>query len=140
MAPALQPQRFLSAASWGAVGYFGPEVRPVVQRLYPATWVTEEEKARHGIANADPIILQWVQAMKMTIDSGGDVSLSLAHNITCPLLLMLGDQDTLNPEAYGRKFVEKVTKGQLVMFRCGHAVHHLQWEAFQKVLSDFLSR
>lgn len=138
MAPGLQPERFLSAASWGAVGYFGPELRPVVQRLYPATWVTEEEKARHGVTNADPIILQWVQAMKITIDSGGDVSLSLAHRITCPLLLMLGDQDTLNPEAYGQKFIEQVPKGQLVMFKCGHAVHNLQWEAFQKVVSSFL--
>ncbi len=140
MAPGLQPERFLSASSWGAVGYFGPEVRPVVQSLYPPTWVTEEEKARHGITQIEPIILQWIQSMKMTIDSGGDVSISLAHNITCPLLLMLGDQDTLNPEAYGRTFIEKIPHGKLVMFKCGHAVHNLQWETFQKVVGDFLKR
>jgi len=138
MAPGIQPERFLTAASWGAVGYFGPEVRPVVQGYWPPTWITEEEKSRHGITHIEPMILQWIQSMKMTIDSGGDVSLSLAHNIVCPLLLMLGDEDRLNPEAYGRKFIEKVPQGRLVMFNCGHAVHELQWEAFQKVVGDFL--
>ena len=72
------------------------------------------------------------------IDSGGDVSLSLAGNITCPVLLMLGDQDTLNPESYGRAFVDKTANGQLVMFPCGHPVHDQQWEKFQRVVGNFL--
>jgi valacyclovir hydrolase len=138
MAPGLQPKRFLSAASWGAVGFFGPTMRPAVQAMYPVIWVTDEEKALHGITNPEPMILQWIQSVKMMIDSGGDISLSLAHNINCPLLLMLGDQDSLNPEVYGHNFVEKVPHGQLVMFKCDHAVHNLQWEAFQKVVGNFL--
>ena len=138
MAPGLQPKRFLSVMSIGSVGYFGPEIRPVVQRYYPATWVTEEEKALHGITDANPMILQWIQSMKMMIDSGGDVSVGLAKNITCPLLLMLGRQDRLNPEAYGRKFIDNVPTGRVVMFDCGHPVHEQKWEEFQQVVGDFL--
>lgn len=138
MAPGLQPQRFLSAASIGAVGYFGPAMRPVVQRMFPVNWVTDEEKALHGIVNPEPMILQWIQSVKMMIDAGGDVSLSLASNITCPLLLMLGRADTLNPEEYGQNFVNRVPKGRLAMFDCGHAIHNLRWDEFRQVYGGFL--
>lgn len=138
MAPGLQPHRFLSAASIGAVGYFGPAMRPVVQRMYPVNWVTEEEKALHGITDPEPMILQWIQSVKMMIDAGGDVSLSGAKNIVCPLLLMLGRQDTLNPEEYGQNFVNHVGLGRVVMFDCGHPIHDQRWEEFQQVVGDFL--
>jgi valacyclovir hydrolase len=138
MAPGLQPNRFLSSMSIGAVGYFGPAMRPVVQRMFPVNWVTEEEKALHSITNPEPMILQWIQSVKMMIDAGGDVSLSLAKNITCPLLLMLGRQDTLNPEEYGQNFVNNVKKGRLVMFDCGHPIHNQRWEEFQQVVGSFL--
>lgn len=138
MASGLQPDRFLSAASIGAVGYFGPAMRPAAQRLYPATWVTEEEKALHGITNPEPMILQWINSLKMLIDTGGDVSLSLAKNITCPLLLMLGREDTLNPEEYGQNFINEVPTGRLVMFDCGHSIHDQRWAEFQQVVGDFL--
>jgi valacyclovir hydrolase len=133
-----QPERFRSVAVWGAVGYFGPAMRPVAQRMYPANWMTEEEKTRHGIPDANQFVLGWINAVKHMIDSGGDVSLSLAPNITCPLLLMLGKQDTLNPEEYGRNFVEKTPNGRLQMFDCAHPVHDEQWAQFQQVVGDFL--
>lgn len=133
-----QPERFRSVAVWGAVGYFGPAMRPVAQRMYPADWMTEEEKALHGIPDANQFALGWINAVKHMIDAGGDVSLSLAPNITCPLLLMLGEQDTLNPAEYGRNFVEKTAQGRLQMFDCAHPVHDQQWEAFQQVVGDFL--
>jgi valacyclovir hydrolase len=138
MAPGLQPDRFLSAMSIGAVGYFGPAMRPVVQRMFPVTWVTDAEKALHGITDPEPMILQWIQSVKMMIDSGGDVSLSLAKNITCPLLLMLGREDTLNPEEYGQNFVAHVAQGRVAMFACGHAIHDEVWDEFQEVVGNFL--
>ena len=99
-------------AVWGAVGYFGPEIRPIVQANYPATWMKAETKRLHGITDPDPIVLQWVQALKHMIDNGGDVSISLAPKMTMPVLLMLGDQDRLNPEAFGQRFVDQTPNGQ----------------------------
>jgi valacyclovir hydrolase len=134
-----KPERFYSVIAWGAVGYFGPEMRPVAQRMYPATWLTEEEKALHGIPDGDQFVLGWINSVKQMIDSGGDVSLSLAPNITAPLLLMLGDKDTLNPEAYGRRFVEQTRQGRLEMFHSGHAIQDEDWDNFQRVVGDFLA-
>ncbi|MFN8452570.1 MAG: alpha/beta hydrolase [Anaerolineae bacterium] len=138
VAAGLAPERFRSVAVWGAVGYFGPEIRPVVQANYPATWMDEATKQLHDIADPNPIVLQWVQALKFMIDSGGDVSLSLAPNISAPVLLMLGDRDRLNPEAYGQKWVDRARNARLVMFKTAHAVHEEDWDGFRRVVGDFL--
>ena len=138
VAAGLAPERFRSVAVWGAVGWFGQEVRPVVQANYPATWMDEATKQLHGITDPNPLVLQWVQALKFMIDKGGDVSLSLAPNITAPVLLMLGERDTLNPQAYGQKFIDRTPNGKLVMFKTGHGVHDEDWAAFQKVVGAFL--
>jgi len=138
VAAGLAPDRFQSVAVWGAVGYFGTEIRPVVQSNYPATWMDEATKQLHGIDDPNPLVMQWVQALKYMIDSGGDVSLSLAPKITAPVLLMLGDQDRLNPEAYGQNLIAKVRDGRVVMFKTGHAIHEQDWEHFQRVVGDFL--
>jgi valacyclovir hydrolase len=138
MAAGLQPERFRSVAVIGAVGYFSPEVRPAGQRMYPPTWMTAEQKALHGITNPDQFVLRWIKAFHAMIDSGGDVSLHLAHNITCPLLIMLGDQDTLNPPDCAQKFIAQTPNGRLQMFRCGHAVQDQDWPGFQKTMRAFL--
>jgi valacyclovir hydrolase len=134
-----QPERFLSTTVWGAVGYYGPAMRPVAQRSYPATWMTQEEKELHGITNADAFALEWIRAVRHMIDSGGDVSLSLAPKITSPVLLMLGDQDTLNPEEYGRNFIQRTRNGRLQMFPCGHGIHQQMPDDFKRVVGEFLA-
>ncbi len=138
VAAGLAPERFLSVAVWGAVGYFGPDMRPWVQRNYPATWMDAATKALNGIDDPNPIVLQWVQACKFMIDSGGDVSLSLAPAISCPVLLMLGERDNLNPQAYGQQFIDATPHGQLVMFGTGHGCHDEAPEQFKQVLGAFL--
>lgn len=138
IAAGLAPERFRSVAVWGAVGYFGPEIRPVVQANYPATWMDEETKRLHAIDDPNPMVLQWVQALKHIIDRGGDLSLSLAPKISAPVLLMLGRQDRLNPEAYGQKLVDQMSNGRLVMFETGHGIHEQDWAGFKRVVGDFL--
>lgn len=140
VAAGLAPERFLSVAVWGAVGYFGPAMRPVIQRSYPATWLDEETKRQHGITDGDQFVLGWINAVKTMIDRGGDVSLSLAPKIACPLLLMLGYDDLLNPREYGETFARRAPDGRLVMFPCGHAIHDQRWEDFQRVVGDFLQQ
>lgn len=133
-----QPSRFKSVVAWGSVGYFGPAMRPVAQRMWPGNWITDEQLTMHGIPDRKAFVLGWINATKSMIDAGGDVSLGTADRIAAPLLLMLGDKDTLNPEAYGRNLVERTPNGRLVMFKCGHAVHDEAWEEFQRVVGSFL--
>ncbi|MFN8528259.1 MAG: alpha/beta hydrolase [Anaerolineae bacterium] len=137
----MQPQRFRSVAVWGAVGSFDSTLRPRIQSNYPATWMDEETRRINHIrdqGSADRLVLGWINAVKHIIDAGGDISLSNAHKITAPLLMMLGKDDTLNPERLGRRFIERVPKGKLVMFPCGHAIHDEQWEAFAETVGPFL--
>jgi len=138
IAAGLQPQRFRSVSTIGAVGYFGPEMRPGVQRMYPVDWVKDEEKALHGLDDPVPVVMQWIRAAKMLIDSGGDASVSLAPNITCPVLLMLGEQDRLNPASCAQVFLARVSDGRLQMFDCGHPIHDQQWDAFRETFGGFL--
>jgi valacyclovir hydrolase len=138
VAAGLQPERFQSVAVIGAVGNFSPEIRPVVQRMFPATWITAEDKQNHGFEDADAFILPWINAMKSYIDQGGDISLSTADRITAPVLIMLGETDTLNPVSYAETFVQRTSHGQVRMFSCGHPVHDDAWESFQQVYGDFL--
>jgi valacyclovir hydrolase len=134
-----QPERFKSVTAWGAVGYFGPAMRPVAQRMFPGDWITEDEVTLHGIPDRKNFVLGWINSVRTMIDAGGDVSLSLAPKITAPLLLMLGDEDTLNPEEYGRNLVDQTPNGQLRMFKCGHPVHDQSWDEFKVVVGEFLS-
>lgn len=138
IAAGTQPDRFQSVAVWGSVGYFGPAMRPAAQRMYPGDWIPVRERELHDISDVRAFVLGWIQSVKAMIDAGGDVSLHLADKITAPLLLMLGHQDTLNPEAYGRQFVEKVKHGRLTMFDCGHAIHDQAWDTFKGVVGPFL--
>jgi pimeloyl-ACP methyl ester carboxylesterase len=136
--PILRPDLVQSVAAWGAVGFFTPDLRERVQRNWPPTWVSEETRALNGPQYIDQMVLGWINAMKQIIDSGGNVSLDEADQITCPFLLMLGRDDKLNPEHLGRKLVGRAANGRLVMFDCGHPIHREQTEAFRRVLWDHL--
>lgn len=133
----LAPERFHAIMSIGAVGWFGPELLER-QRVYPADWITEDEKRIHGLADIDAFALGWVAAMKGYSDAGGDISRGTAGKITCPLLMMLGERDRLNPQAVGQLFIDQTPRGQLAMFDAGHPVHDDAWEAFTQVVDTFL--
>jgi valacyclovir hydrolase len=136
----LAPERLASCAAWGAVGWFDASLRERIQRSYPADWVDDETLARNGWdrAAADRIVLGWINAVRVMIDKGGDISLSMADRMTMPLLLMLGDQDTLNPEFAGRRFVGAAPHGNMTRRPCGHAIHDLLPDAFDRTLLAFL--
>jgi valacyclovir hydrolase len=131
--------RFHSVTVWGAVGYYGPAMRPVVQRMFPGDWITQEERDLHGIDNVDSFVLGWIQSVRKIIDAGGDLSLSLAPQIIAPLLMLLGTQDTLNPASYGQRYVDRAPQGRLEMVECGHAIHDQSWEDFKALVGPFLA-
>lgn len=140
IAAGLQPRFFRSVVVWGAVGYFGPDMYEAAARAYPGDWIPEADRALHGITDIDAVMRQWVEAVQAMVTAGGDVSLSLAANIACPLLLLLGDRDRLNPQVYGQRFVDNAPNGRLQMVAdCGHAIHKEQWETFSALVGDFLA-
>jgi valacyclovir hydrolase len=133
------PERFRSVSVWGAIGFLGPQVGVEVRKYYPATWVTDEVKGRHGIEDPNPIIEEWVEAIAGMVEAGGDLSLHLAERIRAPLLVMLGETDYLNPPEYARQLIERAGHGRLEMFDCGHEIHDQQPERFRQVVGEFLT-
>ena len=127
------PARVASCIAIGAVGHFGPELRPVFQSVYPGDWITDEDKRSHGFSDAAKFTGQWARAMTRVIDAGGDISLSLAPRISCPLAIMLGRKDKLNPWQYGQRFIDRVANGRLELFDCGHAVHEQATVRFNRL-------
>ena len=134
-----QAERFASVATIGSLGYMGPDTRAVMMNYRPGSqWIEEEELALHGIPDADKFAAQWVRSMVQLVDSGGDVAMSLAPKMTMPVLIMLGDKDTLNPRKYAEQFLEKVTKGKVVTFDATHPVHDQQTDKFREIFLKHL--
>lgn len=134
-------RRFLNVFVWGAVGYFGEQMVPMAQRILKDPFLKEnpELMALHGIDDPDAFIADWVDAVLYIISEGGEVSVQYAAEIANPLLLLLGDRDTLNPAKYAQRVAEQAQKGKFELVEdSGHKIHIDQPEIFQRHLSAFL--
>jgi valacyclovir hydrolase len=145
--PILRPDLCRSVIAWGAVGWFRPDLCEVArQRSLPPTWINDGWRARHPGQRVDDWPHQWVEAFCAIIAAGGEISRGRAAEIRCPLMLLLGDQDALNPVADGRRFVEEASKtpGVARVFEvfkyAGHALHDEQPERFLAMVRNFLKQ
>jgi valacyclovir hydrolase len=146
LTPILRPDLCRSVAVWGAVGAFDAELCDHVRREVLPMKINDSQRARHPGQNVDVWPAQWVEAFCAIVAAGGDVSLSRAHEIRCPLLLMLGDQDKLNPVAAGQRFIRAASNTadngapkQLEVFvGAGHQIHNQQPDKFLKTVRLFL--
>jgi pimeloyl-ACP methyl ester carboxylesterase len=142
--PIQRPDLCRSVIAWGAVGAFDTALCDHVRRGLPPTWITDAHRAKHPGQDVDQWPYQWADAFCAIVAAGGAVSLSRAAEIKCPLLLMLGDQDRLNPIADGQRFIEAASRdGSAVrifeVFKwAGHALQDEQPERFLTRVRNFL--
>jgi len=128
-----------SAAAWGAVGFYGPEMTQRIKDHLPPNWITESMKARQGVY-WEQMVHEWVDGMLGLIAGGGDVSQLDAPKIACPLLIMLGTLDTLNPIPVAERLVARAPHAELVTFEeIGHFIQRDAPDRFRQVLGDFLA-
>jgi len=65
--------------------------------------------------------------------------LEQARNITCPTLLMTGDEDVLTPLSYSRALQERIAGSQVVVLKqAGHCMFLEHVDEFSQVAADFL--
>ncbi len=128
-----------SATAWGAIGFYGLEMTQIIQDHLPPTWVNEAMKARQSIY-WEQMVNDWVAGMLGLIASGGDITHADASKIACPLLLMLGTLDRLNPVSVAERLVKLAPNARLEVFpNIGHAIHEQATDQFRQVLGDFLT-
>ena len=144
--PIFRPERCRTVIAWGAVGAFKQAQCDHSRSRLPPDWITDAIRAKHPGQDVDRWPYQWVDAFCGLIAAGGDVSLSHAREIRCPLLLLLGDGDKLNPVASGERFIAAATypgcpPRTLEVFKhAGHFLHEEQPERFLAVVRSFLSK
>ncbi|MCS6872780.1 MAG: alpha/beta hydrolase [Anaerolineae bacterium] len=133
-----------SVVAWAAVGAYSPALSEYVRSM-PSAPITPAVRARHPGQPVERWEDEWREAFAAIVANGGDISLSRAHQIACPLLLMVGDGDKLNPAEDSRRFVEAATHPRCTpkRFVCfentGHAIHEERVDAFLAEVRAFLS-
>lgn len=141
-----RPDRARSVVAWGVAGAVGPEILPIADEYAsPAAWATvraawrEQVMALHGRENFEPMATGWAQAIRGLVAAGGDISLSQAHEIECPVLLINGEHDDGNPEHLVRRLAGRIPQCTLEIWPgLGHPVHTEAPDEFCARLLDFL--
>lgn len=139
--PVLAPRRIRSIVTWGAVGHFDESIRESVLSMLNMRWRTPKTDALHGVEHIQEMTSRWVASMLAMIERGGDVTLSHAHQITCPAQVILGDRDRLNPAKNGKAMASAIPAGNFSLYKnTGHSVHLEQPRKFLQEVERFLKK
>jgi len=134
---ALRPACALSVFTWGAVGQITAS-RADLDELAVAMSSPSEALAPlaaylaavYGTAGATVMTQTWSSAMRGILDTGGDISRSLATRIRCPALLVAGTYDRFCSPAKTKELAEAIPRGQFAEAHgAGHDMHisHGDW-------------
>jgi pimeloyl-ACP methyl ester carboxylesterase len=97
--------------------------------------------ATYGEANARAMTRSEVGALTALIEAGGDVSLSQASNITCPVLLIVGEHDVFIPLALASQLAARIGTAEVLEAKgAGHAVHREKPHWLAQTIVDWLLR
>lgn len=126
-----RPDLARSVVAWGVTGSFGPEIDAVAAALVPLAELDARRPgmrarivALHGEESLAPMVEGWSRAVAGIVAAGGDVSLGLAHEIACPVLLINGEHDQGNPERLARQLASRIPVCTFEVWPgLGHAVH-----------------
>ena len=139
--PILVPERISSVVTWGATGHFDEIIRAAVLSHLSMPWRSPAVDALHGAEHIPLMAQRWVHAMTGMLDRGGDVTFGRAREIQCPVLMILGDRDNLNPVTRGRAMADAIPKGKFSTYKnTGHAVHREDPRHFLREVRRFLKK
>ncbi|MBE2194484.1 MAG: alpha/beta hydrolase [Anaerolinea sp.] len=137
-----RPDLCRTVIAWGATGWYSPALGAWVRDQMPLQVITPSHRARHPGQPVERWQAEWKRAFGEIVAHGGDLSRSRAAALRAPLLLMVGDQDALNPVEEARQFGEQ-SGGQTtfqVFPQTGHAIHHERPDAFIAAVTTFLKQ
>jgi len=147
---ALTPDVARSLVTWGAAGMLadpGGHLRDAMYNMIdnpiePMRGFREYLIASYGEANARAMTRNFVSAMNGIVDGrGGDISLSKADAITCPVLLIVGEHDFIITPDLVSQLASRIPGAEfLVVEGAGHDVHNTRPELFAQTLLDWLGR
>jgi valacyclovir hydrolase len=145
----LRPAAALSVAAWGVAGQLEAGALPEVNEIGAMIDTPEGRFAgwREGLIEnyGEPIARGitggWAEAVRALIAEGGDISLSRADGIRCPVLIINGADDQVNPPAAVARLAARIPHAETIIVPdTGHGVHteHPAW--FLQTLEAWLAR
>jgi len=145
---ATMPNVARSVVVWGAAGKLqdpGGHLRAVMHDVIdnpipPMQGFAEGLVAMYGEANARTMTRNLVGAIGEIIEGReGDVSMSKAVNITCPVLIIVGEHDMFVPVPLATEMASRIPGGKVVEATgAGHAVQHDSPDWLAQTILDWL--
>ena len=144
----MTPDLVRSVATWGAAGTIPEDQLPFLDAFYdvidspiePLQGFSDQLKAEYGEDNARAMTRSFVNAIRTIIADGGDVSLSRADRITCPVLLIVGEHDFFISPALVAQVAARIPTAEVIEVEgAGHSVHEDRPEWFAEILLDWLA-
>ncbi|MFQ5978008.1 MAG: alpha/beta fold hydrolase [Candidatus Heimdallarchaeota archaeon] len=143
-----QPKLVAGLVVWGTLGVESPVWETFLESLLPveewepdlAEW-REAIIANHGVEQLVPMITGRLEAMQATLAAGGDISLSRAHLIACPTLLIYGEKEERDNAKEVAQLASHIPNCRLeIIADCDHFIQKEQPERFMTVVRSFLSQ
>jgi valacyclovir hydrolase len=129
----MTPSIVRSVLTWGSAGKINDPDGRLLEALYnivdnpipPLRPFSEYLIATYGEANARATTQSAANAMRAIVDAGGDISVSKANIITCPVLLIAGEHDFFAPPALVSDLATRISLAEMLKVEgAGHDVHH----------------
>ncbi len=146
---ALMPGVARSVVVWGAAGVLNDPSGQLREAMYnvvdhpipPLQQFREYLVSTYGEANARAMTQSEVAAISDIIEAGGEVSRSKAGNITCPVLLIAGEQDIFAPPALASQLAARIRTAEVLEAEGSeHGVHHDRPEWLTQTILDWLGK
>jgi valacyclovir hydrolase len=146
---ALTPGATRSVVAWGASGRLNDPDGHLREATYnvvdnpipPLQSFREYLIASYGEANARTMTRNFVGAISDIIESGGDISLSKAGNITCSVLLITGEHDIFAPVELLSQLAARIRTAEVLTVEdAGHDVHNARPEWLTQTILGWLKR
>jgi valacyclovir hydrolase len=147
---ALSPPLARSVITWGASGFIsdpGGQIRESFHNVIdqPSPQVMDYRSYlidAYGEGNARAITQGFAAGLTAIIEeAGGDISRSKAGEISCPVLLIAGENDRFAPRALLDELASRIVRAETVEVPgAGHAVHKDRPEWFQDTVLDWLAK
>jgi valacyclovir hydrolase len=145
----LKPSAARSVVTWGAAGTVVEPMPGMFEAMHniidspiePLKEFSGYLKAAYGEANARSMAQSVSKAWSAIAQAGGDISRSRAAEITCPALLITGEQDFMAPPPLVSEMASAIRGGEFVEAKgAGHDVHSAQPEWLATTVVDWLAK
>jgi valacyclovir hydrolase len=142
------PASVRSVAAWGAAGAIAASdetmdaINDVIDSpIEPLREFSESLKSTYGEANARAMTRSAVKAWRDMAAAGGSISRSRAVSISCPTLLIVGENDVMAPPAAVLDLTRTIPGGEFVKVAdAGHSLHQQRGDWLVETLLTWLDR